>query len=298
MKQVPVILPLFGYEALALSIQQAMGYELGEIIVHEFPDEEILVTIQTPFQDREVIFIGSLDRPNPKIATLLFAAQTAKTLGAKSVGWIAPYLPYMRQDKVFHPGEGITSQYFARLISAHMDWMITVDPHLHRWHALSELYTIPSTALEATPCLAQWIGAHCKDPLLIGPDSESTQWVSALATQIHAPFVILEKERHGDDRVTLSTPHVDAYRDKTPVLVDDIISSAATMIATVEHLTSLHMKAPLCIGVHGIFAGGAYEALVASGVDTIATCNTVLHGSNAIDISPVIIEALQTMLNT
>lgn len=293
MKQAPVIIALFGYEALAESIQQAMGYELGHIIVHEFPDEEILITLETNLKGRDVIFIGSLDRPNPKMAPLLFGAQTAKNLGAMSVGWIAPYLPYMRQDKVFHAGEGITSQYFATLISAHMDWMITVDPHLHRWHALSDIYTIPSTALQATACLAQWITVNCADPLLIGPDSESRQWVSELATRIKAPYVILEKKRQGDDKVTLSIPQIEAYRDKTPVLVDDIISSAATMIGTVEHLRSLHMITPICIGVHGIFAGNAYEALVASGVNTLVTCNTVLHRSNAIDISPVIIEALQ-----
>lgn len=292
MKPSPVIIPLFGFETLAAAIQEAMGYELGQTIVHEFPDEEILVTIPTPLQDRELIFIGSLDRPNPKLAVLLFAAQTAKSLGAKRVGWIAPYLPYMRQDKVFHSGEGITSAYFAALISSHIDWMITIDPHLHRWHDLNELYTIPSTALHATSCIAQWITAHCNDPILIGPDSESMQWVSDLAARINAPFLILEKERQGDNKVTLSMPQIERYRDKTPVLVDDIISSAATMIGTVAHLRLLNMKAPICIGVHGIFAGNAYDALLSSGVNTIVSCNTILHHSNAIDISPVLIEAL------
>jgi ribose-phosphate pyrophosphokinase len=61
-----------------------------------------------------------LDHPNEKILPLIFAAETAKELGATEVGLIAPYLAYMRQDTRFHPGEAITSTYFAKLISLYL----------------------------------------------------------------------------------------------------------------------------------------------------------------------------------
>ena len=67
-------------------------------------------------------------------------------------------------------------------------------------------------------------------PLLIGPDEESAQWVAAVANCAGAPFVILEKHRRSDIDVQISVPHVERWQDHTPVLVDDIISTARTMV--------------------------------------------------------------------
>lgn len=294
MKIAPVILPLFGYDQLACDLQHSLGYTLGKMSIHRFPDDEIVVTIDSVVNGLEVILIGSLDHPNPKMAPLLFAAETAKTLGATKVGLIAPYLAYMRQDKQFHPGEGITSAYFADLISHHVDWMVTIDPHLHRWHSLDDIYTIPTRVLHAMPCIAAWIKKNCDDPLLIGPDSESTQWVLELATKLNAPFLILEKERSGDRLVNISIPDIAAHHHRTPILIDDIISTGTTMIGTVAHLNSLKMKPAICIGIHAIFAGNAYQDLLNSGVKTIVTCNTIEHPSNDIDISSLIIDSLRS----
>ena len=140
MKQAPVLFPLFGHHDLATTIQEKCHYEMGEITRHEFPDEETVIKIDSNVNNRTVIFIASLERPNAKILPLLFAAKTARSLGASKIILIAPYLAYMRQDKVFEPGQGITSTYFAELISNYFDGLITIDPHLHRWHALSETY--------------------------------------------------------------------------------------------------------------------------------------------------------------
>lgn len=60
------------------------------------------------------------------------------------MGLVAPYLAYMRQDQQFRPGEVVTSRMFAALVSRHVDWLVTVDPHLHRVHALDEIYAVPT----------------------------------------------------------------------------------------------------------------------------------------------------------
>src|SRR3546814_18817342 len=86
----------------------------------------------------------------------------------------------MRQDRRFQLGEAVSSKSFARLVSATFDRLVTVDPHLHRYPALSTLYTIPDITLHAAPALADWIAAHVEAPLLIGPDEESEKWVSAI----------------------------------------------------------------------------------------------------------------------
>ena len=61
----------------------------------------------------------------------------ARELGAQRLTLVSPYLAYMRQDKAFHPGEAVTSDTFARLISSLFDGLVTVDPHLHRRAALA-----------------------------------------------------------------------------------------------------------------------------------------------------------------
>ncbi|KTD44483.1 ribose-phosphate pyrophosphokinase [Legionella quateirensis] len=295
MNNKPIIFPLFNYDELALGIQKNGHYELGSINQHQFPDGETVFKIETEVTNRPVVFIASLDTPNPKIVPLLFAAETARALGASQVILIAPYLAYMRQDKVFEQGQGITSQYFAKLISHYFDGLITLDPHLHRWHSLNDVYEIPTEVLHATKPIAHWIRTNIKQPLLIGPDEESMQWVNHIADEAQAPFVILEKNRKGDRSVDVSIPNLELYSGKTPILIDDIISTGMTMIEAVKQLHSLNLPPPVCIGVHAIFAGEAYQQILAAGVDKIITCNTVRHPSNAIDISNEIIQSLKNI---
>jgi ribose-phosphate pyrophosphokinase len=286
----PIIFPLFGYDYLAQALHQSAAYTLGEIQIHDFPDQESLVQLITPVQGEEVVFIASLDQPNPKIIPLLFAAATAKSLGATRVGLIAPYLAYMRQDKQFHPGEGITSSFFARIISQHFDWLLTVDPHLHRWHDLNELYTIPAKTVHATGPISDWIREKIKNPLIIGPDSESKQWVSEIATLCNAPYLVFAKHRINDTTVEVFSKNLEAYPDHTPVLVDDIISTGSTFIQAIEQVKKSGMRDPICIGVHALFAGNAYQRLLEAGPAEVVTCNTVKHPSNGIDISMVLIK--------
>jgi ribose-phosphate pyrophosphokinase len=288
MNKNPLVFSLFNNENFVTAIHKTLDFEIGEMTIHDFPDEETVVRIDSPVKDREVIFITTLDRPNSKIAPILFAAETAKELGATKVGLIAPYLAYMRQDKQFHSGEGITSKYFANLISGSFNWLITIDPHLHRWHSLNDIYSIPSQVLHANDSIANWIKQNVTKPVLIGPDAESAQWVSEIAQKSNSPFLILEKKRHGDNQVEVSMPQLGQYHHHTPILVDDIISSAATMIETVKHMDSLKLNPAVCIGVHAIFAGHAYDDLLNTGVEKIITCNTIQHPSNGIDISDVV----------
>ena len=48
--------------------------------------------------------------------------------------------------------------------------------------------------------------------------------------------------RINDKKVQVSVPNIHAYSNNTPVLVDDIISTARTMIETVKHLQSSRTK--------------------------------------------------------
>jgi ribose-phosphate pyrophosphokinase len=289
----PIIFSLPGNEYLATSISEKLCAEKGDAIIHQFPDSESHVRIFSDVKEKEVVVVCTLNRPDEKLLPLYFFCKGLKEFGASHITLISPYLAYMRQDKRFNEGEVITSEYFAKLISSFADLLITIDPHLHRRHSMSEIYSIPCEVLHASMLISDWIKENIENPLLIGPDSESEQWVSEVAKNADAPFLVLEKTRLGDNEVKVTVPNVEKYKNHTPVLVDDIISTARTMIETVSHLNKTELKASVCIGIHPVFAGDAYQELKKSGVGQIVTCNAIYHNSNRIDISDLIVKALK-----
>jgi len=287
-----MLFALPGNETFADLLASKLDIEVGELDVRRFPDGEAYVRYGSTVRDRSVALVCSLDRPDDKFLPLLFSAAAARDHGATSVGLVCPYLAYMRQDKQFRRGEAVTSTYFARTISTVFDWLITVDPHLHRRNSLNEIYSVRTIMLHATPLVAAWVRKEIENPLLIGPDSESEQWVASVAEEAEAPYVILQKSRHGDRDVVVSVPAVDKWSDHTPVLVDDIISTARTMIETVRHLHGSGMRPPVCIGIHGIFAEKAFQDLMNAGAARIITTNSVRHATNEIDISDLVANSM------
>lgn len=268
-------------------------FEKGHVLSRTFPDQETYLRVLTPIKNRPIILVEDLSHPNAKILPLLFFAKIAKSLGATRLDLCAPYLPYMRQDDVFQPGEGITSRYFAELCSYYFDGLITMDPHLHRHPTLSGLYSIPCRVTHAAPAIAAWIQRNCDTPLLIGPDHESKQWVSEIARAIDAPYVTLEKKRRDDRHVETLFPAMTHYRHKIPIFIDDIISTGHTLLEPIAHLKQLDFAPPICIGIHGLFVEQGYEKLLEAGASNVVTCNTVPHPSNDIDVSPILVECIR-----
>lgn len=283
----PLVIPMPDNEAMATALAVKLGGGIGAVETRQFPDSETYLRVVADVGGRAVIIVCTLDRPDEKFMRLAFAVATVRELGAASIGLVAPYLAYMRQDQRFKDGEAVTSKEFARLISSKFDWLVTVDPHLHRYAALDEIYTIPSRVVHAAPVLSNWIRLNVSRPLVIGPDSESEQWVSTVASLADCPHVVLSKRRFGDRDVKISVPDLSAWRDRTPILVDDIASSARTMIEACKQLIASGVTPPLCVAIHALFSAGSYQSLseVAAG---IITTNAVRHPTNQIDVSGLI----------
>lgn len=287
MKNIFFALP--GNEIITELLIKKKGAEKGIIEIRKFPDGETYVRIMSDVRNKEVFLVCTLHEPDAKILPLYFLSKTAKELGAKTICLIVPYLAYMRQDKAFNPGEAITSTYFAHLISGFVDTLITIDPHLHRIKSLDEIYAIPTKVRHAANHISAWIKNNIDNPILIGPDMESEQWVSEVAKNANSPYVVLNKIRYGDRKVHVSVPHVNEYKKCIPILLDDIISTGQTMIESIDHLKVIGMKPPVCVGVHAVFSGNSFQQMKNSGAGDIVTCNTITHKSNKIDISDLLI---------
>jgi len=287
-----IIFTLSGNEQLGGRVTEFLQAERGEVTIRKFPDGESYVRLHSDVKGKNVIIVCTLHQPDDKFLALYFFSKTARELGAAKITLIAPYLAYMRQDKIFLTGEAMTSEHFAKLLSLCVDELITIDPHLHRRLSINEIYSIPCKVLHASELITNYIKNNIDKPLLIGPDSESSQWTAAVAATANVPFIIMQKERYGDKNVSITVPDVFKYKDYTPVLIDDIISTGHTMTETVKHLLKAGMKAPVCIGVHAVFAPGANEELNKAGVYEIVTSNTIAHASNKIDVTELIVNAI------
>ena len=291
-----LIFCLPGNEDLTAQLTRQLQVPGGTCSIRRFPDGETYVRILSEVRDKGVLLVITLDHPDDKVLPLYFFCQTARELGAKKIGLIAPYLAYMRQDKQFQAGEAVTSSQFAGLLSPLADWMITIDPHLHRRSSMGEIYTCPVTVLHAAPLISKWINGNIENALIVGPDSESEQWVRQVAREAGVPYIVLEKVRTGDRQVEIKIPDISRWTQYRPVLVDDIISTARTMITTSRQLIQSGFQKPVCMGVHGIFADHAWEELMAAGAERIITCDTIPHASNGIAISPLLAPGILSLL--
>ena len=287
----------YGQQTLFTELLRSGQFEEGETDIRRFPDGESYVRVLTQCKQREIVILANLHHPDDKILPFLFLCQALREQNIKHITLISPYLPYMRQDKRFHVGECITSAQFASILSPAIDRIITIDPHLHRYASLAEIYNVDNLVLKADNTIAEWIKQNIKNPLIIGPDSESEQWAAATAELINCPYLVLSKERLGDRDVKISTPHAGDLADHTPVLVDDIISTGRTMIETAKVLNTEGFGSPVCIGVHAVFSERDYNALRNSTVEKIITCNTIPHHSNGIDIAELLLSSVEAIIN-
>jgi len=289
------VIALPGADACADRLAARLHLRRCRLDSRRFPDGERYLRVIDEVQDRDVVVVAQLRDPDPQLPGLLFLADTLRELGAARIGLLAPYLPYMRQDTRFQPGEAVTSRSLARWMASRFDWLATVDPHLHRIPALDELYRIPTAVVPSAAAIAMWVQGHVSHPHIVGPDSGSEQWAAEVADFARCGHTVLTKHRHGDRDVAFERADLSGLHGHTPVLVDDIISSGHTMASAVRQLRAAGIAPPVCIGVHAVFTDGAEALLQRAGAACVVTCNTLPHASNAIDVSEALAEAVRVL---
>lgn len=268
----------------------------GKLSDRRFPDGESYLRIDTPVSGKHCIILLELSNPDDKFLPLVFLSSTLKDLGAASVGLVAPYLSYMRQDRRFIDGEAVTSGIFADLLSQHVDWLVTVDPHLHRYHSLDEIYRIPARVVQGAAIIARWLEEQ-ENCFLVGPDKESMQWVSSIAAQCNKRFIIGEKQRRGDRDVTVQLPDLSDFQSMRAVIIDDVISSGQTILECIKALGNGGITDVVCACVHGVFADKSDKVLLSAGLHSLISTNTIIHETNLLDVSNILIAPIQECLH-
>jgi ribose-phosphate pyrophosphokinase len=291
MKSKPILLYFEDELANAARIAQAGHLDLAKIERHRFPDGEIKLRLPNTLPE-QVTILRTLNNPNEKLIELLLAAQTARNLGARHLTLVAPYLAYMRQDIAFHPGEAISQRIVGRFLASLFDAVITVDPHLHRVATLQEAVPVATAiVLSGAPLLADLIAAHRLNPLLLGPDEESAQWVALAASRHGFDHAVCRKVRHGDRMVEIALPDL-AMTGRQVVLLDDVASTGHTVAQATRLLLAAGATSVDVAVTHALFAGDAIQVMLAAGVGQVWSTDCIVHSSNAVSMVATIAQAL------
>ena len=276
---------------LALRLSAATGLQAAPIERHRFPDGEIRLRLPPQLPERVVILRG-LHQPGDKITELMLAAPTARSLGARHLTLVSPYLAYMRQDMAFRPGEAVSQRILGQWLAERFDAVITVDPHLHRVATLHE--AVPAAqaiALSGAPLLGDWIASQLKQPLLVGPDGESAAWVIQAAAAHGFDHAVCHKVRHGDLQVEIALPDV-AVQGRAVVLIDDVASSGRTLAQASRLLLAAGAASVDVAVTHALFAADALAVIHEAGVRHVWSTDCIAHPSNVVSVVPALAAAL------
>jgi ribose-phosphate pyrophosphokinase len=279
--------------APAQALASRIGVPCGQIIAHPFPDGETRVRV--PLGREATALYCSLDRPNARLLELVLAASAARDQGVRDIMLIAPYLPYMRQDIAFAAGEAVSQKVVGALLAQHFDRLLTIDPHLHRTRTLAQIFDRkPAFALSATRAFARELAPLCdgKSCLVVGPDIESAPLAIGLADALGLPCAIAAKVRAGDRDVHISGLP-DTLAGRGIIIIDDIVSSGATLATLAGHLRSRGAGTiDVCV-THALCDDSAINLINASGVRTFISCDSVAHPTNRVSAASVIADAFQ-----
>lgn len=281
------------------ALASACGLPLALVKRHRFPDGEL--RLQLPFAEqgplpRCVVVYRSLHQPNEKLVELMLLALQARAWGVQRLLLVAPYLAYMRQDVSFHPGEIVSQRQVGAVLANWFDGVSTVDPHLHRVATLAE--AVPSgwtDTLSAAPLLAEHIATQVQAPVLIGPDSESAQWVATAAQHIGCEHGVCSKERLGDREVVIELPPLDVT-DRHVVLLDDMASSGRTLAVAARQLRARGASRVDVAVTHALFNDDALDTVYSAGVDHVWSTDSVAHASNAVALAPLLATSVHRFL--
>jgi len=268
---------------LAKKIGEKLNFSYQDLALEDFPDGEMHLKFKGEIKNKTVVLVQSFyPHPNHALIEVMFAASNARDLGARKIILIAPYLAYLREDERKVAGECVSSKVIGDMVNRNFDAIITVEPHLHR-HNLNDVFSIPFYRVDISDLLKNHIKKNFKDVQIVGINDGCNELIKKLSFD----SVILNKKRKNYFNVSIKGDH-NLSKEREVLIVDDIISTASTMIEAIKFLKSRKVN---CFCVHPVFVGGALRELEKY-ADRIISSNTIYHETNDLDISNLIAKKL------
>lgn len=284
-----LIIGCSGAKHLVKAIAKKSKTKYCNLEIERFPDTELKIRITKEVKSKNVYFVQSFYKSkntdvNDKLIEVLFAAHTARELGAKKVFLISPYLIYLREDERFEKGEAISAKILANFCKV-FDKVYVLEPHLHRFKSFREFFP-NAVKISLSDEIANYIKKKIKgNYLLVGPDIESKQWVKAVADRLNKKYNILRKQRFSSRKVKVKGEKISS---DNVIIIDDIISTGYTLIEATKLIKARQIY---FIGMHGLFSENAVKKLNKKG--KIIVSNSIPSKASKIDCSDALAKIIK-----
>ncbi|MFO8082753.1 MAG: ribose-phosphate pyrophosphokinase [Desulfobacterales bacterium] len=272
----PILLSGRSNPILAEQIAKILNLKPGKCDIENFPDGEIHVEIKEEIRGCDVYLIQSTSPPvADNLLELLLLADAARRAGASQVTGVIPYLGYARQDRRTTAGEPVGGRVAADILSSGLDRIISVDLHKPTFEGF---FSCPVEHLSAIPLLAETIKRSLPDnPVLVAPDLGAAKLANTYADILDIPVAYIYKVRESGEKVTIRNI-VGDVADCCPILVDDMISTAGTMVKAMQALLSQSCRSDITlIATHGLFVGEGPEKILSFPVSRIVVTDSIVQ---------------------
>ncbi len=265
---------------LAGRIADRLGVALGQVTTKTFANGEVYCRYEESVRGADVFIVqpiignaGEGLSTNDALVELLVMVDAAVGGSAHRVIAVCPWYGYSRQDKKSAPREPITARLVARMLeSAGIDRILTMDLHAGQ---IQGFFQKPCDHMTAMFILTQYFtDLGLDDLVVVAPDAGRVKLNKRFAAKMGADLAILNKERPAQQVAEINYVIGDV-RDKTAVIVDDIIGTAGTLRAAADAVKDAGASRVYAAATHGLFSGDAFENLIASGFEQVVVTDTV-----------------------
>jgi ribose-phosphate pyrophosphokinase len=244
----------------AAAVASHLGVESGGCSLARFPDGELRPTIDNICGADVYVVQPTAPPVNEHIVELLLLLDACRRSRAARVTAVVPYFGYARQDRRTAAGQALGSTVIAdAIVAAGADRLVVVDPHTP---ALEAQCRIPVETLSAVSALGAELAAELPEgAVVVAPDLGAVKLAQRYAAVLHAPVAVVRKQRESGATVSALDIAGDV-RGRPAVIVDDMITTGATIEAAVELLRQ-HGAAPdiIVAATHGLFVHAAVNRL-------------------------------------
>ncbi len=277
---------------LAQAVTELLGLSLGHHDIHHFEDGETHVQILDNARGRDIYIIQSTCWPvNENLMELLIMIDAFRRASADRITAIIPYYGYARQEKKSTGREPITAKLVANLLTvAGATRVVAIDLHSP---AIQGFFDIGMISLTAIPLLADYVRKNVplQDAVIVTPDTGRLKVADMYANLLNLPLVVIYKRRSGEHGEEVEARAIiGEVKGKRPIIVDDIISTGGTIIASAEALLEAGAQPDMTVvATHGVLAPTAQEKLGRPEITRIVTTDTIpFHSAGLLDKTSVI----------
>lgn len=261
---------------LAQDIARELGVELGDCEVTKFSDGEISVNIKESVRGKDVYIIQSTSTPvDSNLMELLIMIDALKRASAGRINAVIPYYGYARQDRKAKSRDPITAKLVADLIEVSgADRVVFMDLHAAQ---IQGYFDIPVDHLLGGPILTnvykeRFYGRD--DVVVVSPDLGSVTRARKFADDLNVEIAIIDKRRPRAN-VCEVLNIIGNVKDKTVIIVDDMIDTAGTLVNGANSLVEFGAKEVYACCTHPVLSGEAISRIQNSPIKEVLVLDTI-----------------------